>query len=149
MTHPFLAVLDDAARAADAAERAYRREAAERIAVLDRARADAYRRRNLMAAVAEAAAAAESEEIAVAHALTLLRARLGWTVDSEARDEVIARFAPVAAALFPPADRKDDEAPPDPAAALAAFEAWYLAARRTPFWLLFETVMPETPLVDF
>ena len=32
---------------------------------------------------------------------------------------------------------------------LAQFEAWYREAHGTPFWILFEHYMPETPLVDF
>ena len=44
---------------------------------------------------------------------------------------------------------EEGQEPPDPAAALAAFEAWYQGARGTPFWILFETYMPETPVVDF
>jgi hypothetical protein len=33
--------------------------------------------------------------------------------------------------------------------ALAAFEAWYAGNRPTPFWVLFEHYIPETPQVDF
>lgn len=63
--------------------------------------------------------------------------------DSDARAEVLARFAPVALALF--------EAAPDaaPETALAAFEAWYLSTRQSAFWYLFEHYLPDTPLVDF
>ena len=80
--------------------------------------------------------------------ITLERA-IGWDTDSEARTEVLDRFASVAQAVFfsfaPPA-----EAPPQPVdAALGEFEAWYASTRTTPFWTLFEHYMPETPLVDF
>jgi hypothetical protein len=180
----FLAALDADARGADAAEAGYRREAAARIGELERARALAFRRRNLMRAVAVAIERSESVEIAVAVGLATLRTRLGWSSDSEARDEVLTRFAPVVEALFraaPPvaadaaapqpasvagdaaefvsagarpeeiiAGGTSADAPaPDPDAALAAFESWFLAARGTPFWTLFEVVIPETPLVDF
>jgi hypothetical protein len=183
----FLAALDADAREADAAEAGYRREAAARIGELERARALAFRRRTLMRAVAAAIERSESVEIAVAVGLATLRTRLGWSSDSEARDEVLTRFAPVVEALFhaaPPAavgaavpqpasvagDADDaaeiasagatsmdviageasaDAPVPDPNAALAAFEGWFLAARGTPFWTLFEVVIPETPLVDF
>ena len=37
----------------------------------------------------------------------------------------------------------------DVAQELANFEIWYGATHTVAFWDLFETVMPETPLVDF
>jgi hypothetical protein len=112
-----------ATKTAEAAETAYRAEYAKRVAALAQERAFAFRR-------------------------ATLRARLGWDFDSEARDEIVSRFAPVCAAL-----REDDEAQAkdaaDPAEALAAFEAWHIEARGVPFWVLFEKWMPETPVVDF
>ena len=53
-----------------------------------------------MRSIAEVVATAESEEIAVAAATAVLRAKLGWTNDSEIRDEIVSRFAPVAVAMF-------------------------------------------------
>ncbi|TDR84563.1 hypothetical protein [Enterovirga rhinocerotis] len=185
--------LGRATAAAETAEQDYRADFARRVAALAEERAVAYRRANLVRAVAEAVAGAEDEQAAVAHGLAVLRTRLGWSSDSEARTEILSRFAPVCAAAFSardpspsgegesaPADRGgvtpqpgfphpgsppeqvrgrlgpplqggigDDEFMADPATALAAFESWYLSARGTPFWLLFENVMPETPLVDF
>ena len=80
-----------------------------------------------MRAIAEATAAAQNEEIAVAAATAVMRSKLGWSSDSDARTEVVARFAPVTKQVFAslvPAD--DEEAPrPDVARALADFEAWY------------------------
>jgi hypothetical protein len=137
------------AQAADAAESAFRRDAAERIAALALARATAFRRVNFVRSIADAAEGAESEEIAVAVAQAQLRIRLGWTTESEARDEVLLHFAPVAQALFHAAQGPQDEAAADPAGALAAFEAWYAATRKSPFWDLFECYIPETPRVDF
>jgi hypothetical protein len=37
----------------------------------------------------------------------------------------------------------------DTAKVLAEFEACYAATHPLPFWVLFENVMPETPVVDF
>lgn len=139
----FLTALDAAKRIADAAETDFRREAAARTEALAMARAHAYRRADLMGSLAAAVAEATDAEMAGAAGQALLRARLGWSDDSEARAEVLARFAPVAVALFAA------DAEPTPAAALAAFEAWYLATRQTPFWYLFEHYLPDTPLVDF
>ena len=37
----------------------------------------------------------------------------------------------------------------DVIAELAAFEEWYAQTHPVQFWVLFETYIPETPLVDF
>ncbi|MGZ8373117.1 MAG: hypothetical protein ACXW3G_10415 [Rhodoplanes sp.] len=148
---PFLDELQAAAHDAETAEAAFRRNAAARIAALEQERAFAFRRVNFMRAVAEAVASAEDEDAAVAHASAALRARLGWSSDSEARSAVLARFAPVAEALFlaQPLEADRPTSPADVRAALASFEAWYAETHARPFWALFEHYVPETPLVDF
>ena len=146
----FLNALKTAADAAEQAEAQFRSEIAARIKALEQERAFAFRRLNLMRAVAEVIASAESEEIAVASGVAMLRARLGWSSDSEARSEVLSRFAPVAqtafASLAPPQAEAEEADVPK---ALAEFEAWYAATHPQPFWVLFEHYMPETPRVDF
>jgi len=147
----FLDTLKAAADGATAAEDAFRRSIAERIKALERERAFAFRRLNLMRSIAEVVAGAESEEIAVAAATAILRTKLGWGSDSDARTVVLSRFAPVAQAMFatlsPP---PDEEAPePDVPGALGEFETWYGETHPGPFWALFEHYMPETPVVDF
>src|SRR5262249_21664564 len=122
----FLDELKRATERATAAESDFRREVAQRIEVLESERAFAFRRYNLIRAVAEAVASAESEEIAVAGAAAIVRAKLGWASDSEARDAVVSRFAPVAQAMFASlAPRSDDQdasaTPPDVVAALTDF----------------------------
>ena len=146
--------LDDLKRATEraaAAENDFRREIAQRIKALESERAFAFRRFNLMRAIADVVASAESEEIAVAGATALLRTKLGWGSDSEARGAVMTRFAPVAQAMFASlAPSGDEDAPaPDVIAALAEFERWYGETHPNPFWILFENYMPETPVVDF
>ena len=148
----FLDALERAAKQAAQAENDFRRESVAQVKVLERERAFAHRRLNFMRSVTEAVAAAESEEIAVAAATAIMRAKLGWSSDSDARTEVFLRFVPVAqqafASLAPPAD--DDEALlPDAIGALTAFETWYRETHSNPFWTLFEHYMPETPVVDF
>ena len=146
----FLDALQAAAAEAEAAEAGFRREIAQRTKALERERAFAFRRLNLMRAVAEVIASAESEEIAVSSATAIVRAKLGWSSDSEARDAVLSRFAPVAKAAFaslaPPVAEAEEV---DVGQALADFEAWYASTHENAFWVLFETYMPETPLVDF
>ncbi|QRG04497.1 hypothetical protein EZH22_14945 [Xanthobacter dioxanivorans] len=139
----FLARLDADKRAAAVTEEDFRREAAARTEALAAARAYAWRRADLMASLCDVVGAAEDAEMAAAAGLAVLRARLGWDEDSAARTEVLARFAPVAVALFEVADA----AGPD--AALADFEQWYLETRQSPFWYLFEHYLPDTPRVDF
>ena len=149
-TASFLDSLKESAAKADSAEADFRREIGERIKNFEQERAFAYRRLNFMRALADATAAAESEEIAVANALAVVRTKLGWSSDSEARAAVLSRLAPVAQAMFtrlsPP---EKDEPPPDIAKALANFEKWYGETHEQPFWVLFEHYMPETPRVDF
>ncbi|HTQ83794.1 MAG TPA: hypothetical protein VMI47_11050 [Pseudolabrys sp.] len=124
---------------------------AARVKALERERAFAFRRFNLMRSIADAIAGAESEEIAVAAATAVLRTKLGWSSDSDARAAVLSRFTPVAQAMFaslaPP--QSGDGPPPDVVAALGEFERWYAESHPNLFWILFENYMPETPVVDF
>ena len=147
----FLDALELAADRATAAESDFRRGIAARIKALESERAFAFRRLNLMRAIAEVVAGAESEEIAVAGAGAVLRTRLGWSSESEARTAVLSRLAPVAQVMFASLVPSDDEdAPrPDVIKALAEFETWYAETHPGPFWSLFENYMPETPVVDF
>jgi hypothetical protein len=146
----YIEALRAAAHQRTAAEDEFRRTIATRLKELEQERAFSYRRFNLINEVSGAVASAESEEIAVAVATAVLRARLGWVSDSDARVAVTSGFAPVAQAMFANrAVESEDEPKPDVLAALAAFEAWYLATHPAPFWKLFENVMPETPVVDF
>jgi hypothetical protein len=149
-TASFLDSLKEAAAKAEAAEAAFRREIAGRIKDLEEERAFAYRRLNFLRAMADATATAKSEEIAVASALAVVREKLGWSSDSEARTAVLSRLAPVAQAMFarlmPP---EKDKSLPDIGKALADFEKWYGETHDRPFWVLFEHYIPETPRVDF
>lgn len=150
-TASFLDTLKLAADRSSAAEDEFRRNIVERTKELERQRSFAFRRLNLMKEVSGVIAGAESEEMAVAGATVVLRAKLGWVSDSEARVEVASRFAPVAQAMFASlAPIEDAEAEkPDVMAALGEFEVWYAATHPNPFWILFENYMPETPVVDF
>ena len=146
----FLDALAQAARQAEQAEIAFQREIATRTKALEQERAFAHRRLNVMRAVAAAVAHAETEEDAIAQALATVREKIGWASESEARTETLMQFAPVARAAFlsltpPEADAEEV----DVATALATFEAWYVGTHPQPFWMLFETYMPETPRVDF
>ena len=145
MTANFLDDLKCAAERASEAEDAFRREIDARTKSLERERAFAHRRLNMMRDIDEVIAPAASEDDAIVAAESALRLRLGWPDDSPARSEVLSRFAPVARAVF--AIRENDDI--DVIAALASFEAWYRDTHPGPFWALFDHDMPETPLVDF
>jgi hypothetical protein len=152
MTAPAPVFLDGLKAAADRAVKAeedFLRSIAARTKALETERAFAFRRLNLMRAVAEAVAAAEDEEAALAAATATLRARLGWSSDSAARSETLTRFAPVVRAMAADVTSESPEPTVDIADALAQFEAWYAASHPLPFWVLFENVMQETPVVDF
>lgn len=158
-THPFIHALAQDAHSCEHEEKEFRRTMASRVAALAEARAFANRRMNLMKSLFATVGQAESEEIALAAATTALRTRLGWRDDSEAREEVLAEYAKVAAAAFVAtreADADEDRIltastadTPDIGTVLAGFEEWYVEARGKPFWVLFEHYMPETQLVDF
>jgi hypothetical protein len=147
----YLDALKFAADNSSVAENEFRSQLAARIKELEKQRSFAFRRLNLMKEVSSVIAGAESEEIAVAVATAVLRAKLGWASDSEARMAVVSSFAPVAQAMFAslaPAE-SEDEPRPDVLKKLTEFEAWYAETHPNPFWVLFENYMPETPVVDF
>ena len=155
--------LKQAAELAAVAESDYRREAWARIAVLERGRAFAFRRANLMRAIGEAVRGSADdsqggqdqagEEMAIARALAMLRTHLGWPPDSEGWLAVLSRFAPLAATLYRASWPSGKAGPPgageEITGALDAFECWYEETYGTSFWSLFENELPETPLVDF
>lgn len=147
----FLDALKLSADRCAVAEDEFRSQIAGRIKELEKQRTFAFRRLTLMKEVSSVIAGAESEEIAVAAATAVLRAKLGWVSDSEARMAVVSSFAPVAQAMFAniaPSEGDDDERP-DVIEALAEFETWYETTHPDSFWILFENYIPETPVVDF
>jgi len=147
-TTSFLEELKAAADRAAAAEMQYRREAAARTAQLEKERAFAFRRLNLINAVTGAVRRAENEETAVVDGLALLRDKVNWSTVDETRNEVLSRFSQVIVAILREVAPSEDESSGSVADALAEFEAWYLDQRRNSFWMLFEQELPELPLVE-
>ena len=139
----YLDRLTAAAGAANMAEQEHAKAAAARAAELRAERAFAWRRLNLMRTIAAAVRDGEEAEAAAAGRAAFLAA-VGWTGAAEAERAVAERFAPVAAAVR--AATRDE--PADPAAALADFEAWYVAERGVPFLALMEREIIELPLVE-
>jgi hypothetical protein len=147
----YLAELEAAAEDVAEAETAFRRESAQRIASFERERAFAFRRLNFMRGIAGAVAGAADSEAAVASAVGFLRAQLDWSSASAARDSVLARFTPVAQAIFAAGASAEEAAAQvrDVRHELASFETWYAESHSGPFWNLFENYLRETPVVDF
>jgi hypothetical protein len=112
--------------APDAEETPCRREAATRIANLERVRTFAFRRLNLLRAMAEVAGRAPNREAAIAAQLGLIRERIGrQNTDATTPRAVLERLSALAAYI-------DTEVRADPGAAasgdscadLARFEDW-------------------------
>lgn len=147
--------LNSAARDANVAEELYRKDALARIKQLELERAFAFRRLNLIKAVASSMTGAKDDAEATARASAAFLGEIGWTGASEMQREVLGRFLPVITAL-----RDATREPADPGDApreadkplikqeLAAFEKWYAEKRNAPFLSLMEQEVLELPLVE-
>jgi len=147
--------LNDAARRASVAEEKFRREAAERISTLERARSFAFRRLNLVKAIIAAMATAEEQPAAIAHATSVFLREVNWNGASESQREVVERFLPVAHAIWEAGQAgKDDEGKGENERAaaveqeLATFEQWFERNRNGPFLSLMDGEVLELPLVE-
>lgn len=143
----FLDELQRAAHDAGVAEETTRREALQRIKASEQARAFAYRRLNLVKAVAEAVSGAKDDVEAAARGTAAMLREINWTGASQRQRDVADRFLPVVAAIH--GTGKEGAAPASPAEQLAAFEAWYRADRGGEFLALMEVEVVELPLVEF
>ncbi len=148
-TQAFLDHLKAAATSAHESENALRKRMVEEIARLERQRAFAYRRLNLMNEISKAVASAEDEDAAVARGLAVLRTELGWTSESETRKATLERFERVVrAAIAGLSSTETAESAPDIADELSGFETWYESTYGKPFWVLFDQEIQEIPLVE-
>lgn len=153
-----IAQLDAAAHAASVAEERYRSEAAERVKGLERARAFAFRRLNLVREVARAMTGAKDEAEALQSGSAAFLREVNWTGGSESQREVVERFKPILAALWrmsgedaaPAGDIADigKDLSKDLARDLADFEAWFAANRHGSFLSLMDGEVLELPLVE-
>ena len=152
-----------AARATDDEEIAVRKEANARIAILERARAHAYRRLDFVTTLDETARGAETRDDAVSAQRRAVLDRFGWTAfDSDPRRAISEAIAPllVAIASIHHHDEHhkhgdggvDSPVPsnaPDLRLMLSSFEDWYRTTFGSEFWTLADHFFPDTPLVDF
>ena len=146
--------LERAAREANVAEEAFRKDFARKVEALRLARAHAWRRLNLLRALGRELAGLPEEE-AEAKGRAVFYRETAQTGATEAQREAAAAFAPVARAVWEAVrERGEGEeagAPaetPDVRAALAAFEAWYGENRKGAFLDLMEREIVELPLVE-
>jgi hypothetical protein len=142
-----LATLAARAEAASGEETAYRKESARRIETLERSRAFAYRRLNLLKKVGEAAAEETDAKKAADARIAVAFVEIGWIGSSlaeldEKGREAEAKFRPVAEAIG-----AGDE--PRMLQALADFEGWFMQRFGRDFCSVFDRYTPDTPKVDF
>ena len=142
-----LATLATRADVASAEETAYRRESSRRIETLERSRAFAYRRLNLIRKVVDTATDETNARKTADARIAAAFVEIGWIAGSlaeldEKDREAEAKFRPVAEAIG-----ADDEAAM--LAALAAFEAWFAERFGRDFCAVFDRYVPDTPKVDF
>lgn len=142
-----LVTLSARADAASTEETAYRRESARKIETLDRARAFAYRRLNLLKKVVDTATDEADAKRAADARIAAAFVEIGWIggslteLDEKGR-EAETKFRPVAEAIG-----AGDEA--GMLAALAGFEAWFTERFGRDFCSVFDRYVPDTPKVDF
>jgi len=148
------AFVDDLRRRAEEAARvesAYRVEARDRLAALEQARILAYRRVELIDALAKSVAAGEDRVTGADAGVTTLCDMTGWSSADAAYDEVRQQLGAVADQAWLTEHPAEAEGKPvDVTQAFARFEAWYAERFGAAFTSLVAREEPSlTPLVDF
>jgi hypothetical protein len=141
--------LDRQARAANAAEDEFRNNISKRMRELEEERAFAFRRLNLVKAIGAAVLGAKDEDEAKEQGASAFLTEVSWTGGSQSQRDVVARFEPVALALW--AASKPEATAQDTANVskeLAAFEEWFGQNREAAFLTLMQQELPELPLVE-
>ena len=144
-----LADFENEARKAQQVEDELRKRLTEEIGRLERRRAFAFRRTQLMRVLAGAAFGAGSEEVAAAAQRRAVREELGWSSENTAYGRTLDRLQPVGRAVWQCAcgDPAGDAAAVN--AELEAFESWFENEHSKSFYALFDQYVPEVPVVDF
>lgn len=159
-----LAALLGAAEATKLEETAVRRQAAARIAELEKVRVHAYRRHRFVHMLGSAAADATDHESSLSAQATALASRLDWEPGRtpeqqdmvDALKPVMERVADACGfglasgiqAAEPVAEHSVTT--PEPlVAALSTFERWFAERFDCEVWQLFDRFTPDSPAVDF
>ena len=155
-----IARLEADCTAAEQAERAVRAEIEARLRAVERVRAFAWRRLNVLKDMLTVAAGEPDRAVAVDRQLAGLFRDIGW-IESSVEElgaaglPLLDRLRPIAEALHAACHQPEPTAPVpaeagfDAVAAFAAFEAWFEADRGQPFLEVFERYVPPTPVVEF
>jgi hypothetical protein len=143
-----VAELEAAAAAAWREEDALRSRMAAEVARLERRRAFAHRRMNLVRTLSAPLAAAETEEAAASALRAAARRELGWEREGEYHRAVLDRLQPVGFVLWQCVRGAKDAAPSAALAELEAFETWFETTHKEPFYALFDHAPAEVGLVE-
>jgi hypothetical protein len=155
-----IARLEADCTAAEQVERSARAEIEARLREVERARAFAWRRLNVLKDMLRAATDEPDRAVAVEQQLVGLFRDIGWIESSlvelgPAAMPLLDRLRPIAEALHGACHHQHAAEPPtedlalDALAAFRAFEDWFEADRGQPFLQVFERYTPPTPLVEF
>jgi hypothetical protein len=140
---------EGAARTAQESEAALRKAMAAEIGRLEREREIAFRRTRLIGLLVSSAAGIENADEAISAQCAAVREEFGWHGENDAHKSIIEEMRPLAHAVWQ-CIRETETGPAEAVtAALEKFEAWFLEARGTPFYVLFDQYVAEAPLVDF
>lgn len=141
--------LEQSAREAGIAEEKFRQETVSRMKELERARAFAFRRLNLLRNLAKAMSGAEDEAEAIERGRATFLCEVNWTGASDSQREALEKFEPVLVALWKICG---EEASTEDRAQVTrecdAFEKWFADNRNGPFLSLMEVEPVELPLVE-
>jgi hypothetical protein len=144
-----LADFENEARKAQQIENELRKRLTEEIGRLERRRAFAFRRTQLMRLLAGAAVGADSEEAAISAQRRAVREELGWSSEGPAYSRILDRLQPVGGAVWQCARGERAGEAAAVYAELEAFEAWFENEHSKSFYALFDQYVPEVPVVDF
>ncbi len=150
----YLTLFSAAAQHAEQQEDQFRKGYASELQRLERERAFAHRRHGLMQRIGRALDGGTDGEQARQAVERVLAQEFGLDPAIEAHQPILEAFHAVSDAIEATwiKDPPDSRPMADPAtvpAALAAFEAWYLARTGTPFMALYDVYVQETPVVDW
>jgi hypothetical protein len=143
-----VAALEAAAASAWREEEALRHKMAAEVARLERRRAFAHRRMNLVRTLVAPITAAETEEAAASAQRAAARREHGWEREGDYHRAILDRLQPVGIALWRSVRGAEDATPSATLAELEAFETWFETNHKEPFYALFDRAPPEVGLVE-
>lgn len=149
MSAALLADYDAAAIAAQSAEDALRNRLAQEVGQLERQRAFAFRRANLVRLLISSAARCDTEEAALGSQRAALRNDLEWRFESDPQRAILDRLQTIGRAIWQCTRNTTEDGPACVHAELQAFEAWYETTHGKSFYALFDQYFPELPVVEF